>query len=53
MYDLQILQGQFSGIQLLILDLEDSTDSNFFFNYSVAIPIFSALNMSKNSIHNV
>ena len=29
-YGLQILHGQFSGIQPLILDLKASTDSNLF-----------------------
>ena len=30
MYSLQILHGQFSGFQPLILDLKASTDSNLF-----------------------
>ena len=30
MYGLQILHGEFSGIQFLILDLKASADSNLF-----------------------
>ena len=37
---------------LLILDLKASTDSNLF-KWLVAVPILRALNMPKNSIHNV